>query len=75
MGNNLKRAMAKDDDRIRIRTRLTKDRVNRDWQHIGLAQRTWMENYTLPERYELVISDLLNKLDEGSIDELEGLED
>ena len=67
--------MAKDDDRIRIRTRLTKDRVNRDWQHIGLAQRTWMENYTLPERYELVISDLLNKLDEGSIDELEGLED
>ena len=61
---------------IRLKTRLTGDRVNCYWKKIGIAQKTWMENYTLPERYELVLSDLLNRLEEaeGILDELEELE-
>lgn len=65
---------SQDNERVRIKTRLTRDRVNNYWRHIGIAKRTWEENYTLPERYELVISDLLNKLDEGETGGMEKLE-
>jgi hypothetical protein len=61
---------------VRVKTRLTGAKVNAYWKRLGMAQKTWLENYTLPERYELVLSDLLNKLDEaeGILDELEELE-
>ena len=68
-------AMANNEnERVRIKTRLTRDRVNSYWKRLGISQRTWEENYTLPERYELVISDLLNKLDDGETGGMEKLE-
>lgn len=63
-------------DRVRIRTRLTAAKVNNYWRVLNMSQQTWLSHYTLPERYETVLDDLLNKLEmaEGILDDLEETE-
>ncbi|NJR70874.1 MAG: hypothetical protein HC771_21240 [Synechococcales cyanobacterium CRU_2_2] len=56
--------MAKDPipSRVQIKTALTVNRVNNYWRTLNMAEETWMKNFTLAQRYEAVITDLLNKL-------------
>lgn len=54
-------------DRVRIKTELTATQVNSYYKVLNMSQDTWIKNFTPAERYELVISDLLNKLAKGNI--------
>lgn len=49
-------------ERVQIKTSLTAGQVNAYWRELNMAEETWMNNFSLAQRYELVISDLLNKL-------------
>jgi hypothetical protein len=52
--------------RVQIKTALTVERVNNYWKSLNMAEETWMKSFTLAQRYEAVITDLLNKLEESS---------
>lgn len=54
--------MSKTPSRVTIKTALTQARVDGYWRELNMSQDTWMKNFSAAQRYETVISDLLDKL-------------
>jgi hypothetical protein len=63
-------------DRVRIATKLTASRVNNYWRVLNISKDTWLKQLTPPQRYEMVLSDLLDKLakSEADLDKLKDVE-
>lgn len=63
-------------DRVRIATKLTASRVNNYWRTLNISKDTWLKQLTPPQRYEMVLSDLLDKLakSESDLDRLKDVE-
>lgn len=48
-------------DRVSIKTRLTKARIDNYWRELGYSKEYWLEECSAALRYELVLDYLLNQ--------------
>lgn len=56
-------------DRVTINARPSKAQVDGYYRILNLSRKTWMEDLTPAQRYEMVLSDLMEKLRQIRSDE------